>query len=265
MYLQKRARPRDSSTPRGATAAESTKQLLKQKKLSKKINYSALDNLLASDGIDMAGLLATSKSDKFFHEDDAQENWETASRGSCNSRASSLAPSLSSFGGVTSKSGNTIRSPGTYKQKRSRNGDDQEEAAERLKHKLKKRGRMSGIKPSKKKIALKTGGGSTLNISAEVLAAAATVGMRFVKPPDNTSARPKDVAEAGSHSNGDEYELNQKEQEAQQEEVNHEVDPPSEGETDHEEVDVETAEFRRQARQATGTGEDHDDNDWDEQ
>jgi len=46
---RKRNKPRDASTARGETAIEATKELLKKKKVSKKLNYDVLEGLFDMD------------------------------------------------------------------------------------------------------------------------------------------------------------------------------------------------------------------------
>ena len=132
----KRAKPRDSSTALGETAAESTKKLLKQKKFSKKINYAAIESLLGDDnaieGIEGLDGQSSSKRNNLFDED-ANDQWENGSQ--LSSRAGSLAPSIGSSSG------------GKKKRKRKASRDDTEEQAEKLRRKL-----QNGPKPVKRSI-----------------------------------------------------------------------------------------------------------------
>ena len=97
MSLQKPVKPRDSSEPTAETAADATKQLLKQKKFSKKINYAAIDNLLGFDGDADGGAAGGNPVGSLFEEEgvDGERNnpWDASSQ---RSRASSV---VSSIGG----------------------------------------------------------------------------------------------------------------------------------------------------------------------
>ncbi|KAK4049043.1 transcription factor TFIIIB subunit brf1 [Microbotryomycetes sp. JL201] len=105
---RKKIKPRDSSTPQGVSAADATKQLLTKKKFSKKINYSAIEDLF---GRDSAASSVAGSDDE--NEDPAQSrsrrsasvssrasqriNYPTPTfrgRSRAQSRASSIAPSL---------------------------------------------------------------------------------------------------------------------------------------------------------------------------
>lgn len=95
---KKKQQPRDSTMPSGETAAEATKQLLKQKKFSKKINYAAIDALLDPTDDDKVGDIAGEGGRSGFFDADLYGD-DAISR---SSRAPSLAPSV-----VASETGST--------------------------------------------------------------------------------------------------------------------------------------------------------------
>ncbi|KAK9898175.1 BRF1-domain-containing protein [Cystobasidium minutum MCA 4210] len=112
---KKKQQPRDSSMPSGETAAEAAKSLLKQKKFSKKINYAAIDKLLAEP---------TDDDDKFGDANGSMRYGQASTAGgffdddggdavSRSSRASSMAPSL-----IGSENGSTYTSNGLLKKRK---------------------------------------------------------------------------------------------------------------------------------------------------
>jgi transcription factor IIIB subunit 2 len=215
---QKKAKPRDSSTPAGATAAESTKQLLKQKKFSKKINYAVFDELLADDNGDTTG-----KRNNLFDGDDAQDQWETQSQMSKDghsSRASSAAPSLT----------------GSKKRKRSRSDSiDAEQVASKLKEKLtskKKKGSLKRlpINGSSKK---QSSASSTNNVGLAVKSAAAKLGAGFF---GGSKGQPRSAAgEAVSGATEPEVEEPEAVEAEQTEDMPVEAEEPEEEEAEEEE------------------------------
>lgn len=113
---KKKAQPRDSSMPSGETAAEAAKQLLKQKKFSKKINYAAIDKLLAEPTDDddfnkaTGGGAGTAGGGSTFFDGDYDMD-DAVSR---SSRASSVAASL-----IGSEAGSTYTSNGLLKKRKA--------------------------------------------------------------------------------------------------------------------------------------------------
>lgn len=67
--VRKRNKPRDSTTARGATATEAATELLKKKKVSKKLNYGIIDDLFSLDEqkkAKMDGTEASSHTERMF-------------------------------------------------------------------------------------------------------------------------------------------------------------------------------------------------------
>lgn len=273
---KKKQQPRDSSMPSGETAAEAAKNLLsKQKKFSKKINYAAIDKLLAEptddDDFNKVGEKGreggNTGGSTFFDGDYDMDDALSRS-----SRASSVAASL-----IGSETGSTYTSNGLLKKRKSSDNDRRKrkssasiQDAERYKRRLEAGSSRRAFSPTKRgSKALPSRSGSALPKSSGDPSKSSAKRARTSNDDENASVNGGGTTDyaasvADSHVVESEYGGGHDNAnmtiEEEEEEYEHEAAPPPEADDEDDAI----AEFRRLRGQSGGDEYGGDDGDgWD--